>query len=632
MPFSPWDWNKRIPRDFNENLKYRKTLLDAAEHDERLQKALIEVCKNDILFFINLFGYQFNPDLREEGPFICRVDQEKILLGGEVEVAAGITKRQYGLLECVEDREDVRCPKSRYVGFTWLICFMAVYLGLFHENVKGLIMSKDEDTAEDVDNQDSIFWKILFILDHLPDWLRRGADKKKRGIIIFPSTNNTVTSTANVESAGVGGRATYLIADEFGQFRKGHEIYSMTKDTSGCRIFVGTHKGRGTMLYSLCRGPLHEEMREIVTHWSHDPEKRKGLYRTNVERGWEVIDKQYEFPESFIFVTDSKPSGGPFPFMRSPWYDKQCKGRTEYDVAMNLDVDPDGSQTSFFPGFEISVLKEQCREPIWRGKLEYDREKGAIKRVIPDPRGPLKLWVNWTGELQLPKMRAGAAGDVARGTAETPSCFSMFNADVGEKIMSYEDAKIYDIDFAAVCAGLCRLVKDAKGTHPLLTWEVQGGQAFGKRINELGYYHVYRAGVDETQFVARAAPKLPGWSAMPNAKLKLLIEYRDALTTRIITNWDEHALDETLHFAYTGNSVRYVGMNKGKVKDTDSGASVHHGDIVMADALAYKMICELGFNRPTLLIAVASKIPEPRTSGFREWLGEHQRDDEEIWA
>lgn len=599
--------------------------------------------EGELLLVHNCFGWQFNPDKQEKGPFICRPDQEKILIGGEVESAPGVFQYQYGLQECIKDRESVRCPKSRYVGFTWLVCFTAVAMCLFDKNVKFLIMSKDEDTANDRDNPDSIFWKILFILEHLPTWMiDREQLRDRKTAIRFPN-GNTITSTANVASAGVGGRATVMVIDEFGQFTKGHEVYSMTRDTSGCRIFVYTHKGRGTMAYELGKNPTYSSLRTIVTHWSHDPAKRRGLYRVLPHGGIEVIDKNYEYPPGFKLVKDQKPAGGPFPFIRSPWYDKECLNRSDYDIAMNLDIDPDGSAITVFDGYKIGVLRAECRAPTWQGNLEYDKEAGKPLRLVPDPRGRLKMWVVPQGSLQedgslknpmLPKMRAGAGSDIAAGTGATPSCLSVADFTTGEKILSYEDADIFDVDFAVFCAAALRMIVDQDGKNPLLAWEQQGGQAFEKRlVKQLGYRNIYVNRENDSVGRAKNVTGRAGVSTADSTRLKTITEYRDAIYNGRYHNPDEHALKETLYFVYTAKGCEYQGTRKLRDK-AESGASIHHGDIVQADAISYKMLCELGFDRPEFHKRQTASIPDTRTSAFREWLAEKDRREaeDEVWA
>jgi hypothetical protein len=620
-----------------ENARFRKGILEAAADDPQIQQALLEVCKNAIVFWIDTFGFQSNPDEMEEGPFICYPFQEVIFLGGEMEIG-GVMQRQWGILECIEDRKDLLAPKSRYLGWTWCIAFATVYLALFHDNVKVLIMSKDEETAEDVDDPKSVFWKIQYILDHLPDWMRRGAGKKKAGIMRFHN-GNTITSTAKVTSGGVGDRVTLMVLDEFGQFAaKGHEIFSMTKDTARCRVFIGTHKGRDTMLYTLCTDLRYSTMRKMIAHWSMHPVRRKGLYRYD-ERSNQVVvlDKSYEYPHGWRFTMEAMPAGGPFPGLRSPWYDERCENTSEYDIAMNLDIDPTGSSILFFDAYRIGQLKLECRPPVWRGDLVYDKEAGIPKRLDLNPMGKLKLWVRPLGEAKLPVMRAGAGLDLSGGTGATPTCLSVFNATTGDKVLAYEDAHIDQIEAGYLFAAILRMIVDPSGAHPLTCWEIQYASTFVKVFRgKAGYKHNWTTRSEDISGRPRDRKNRAGINASKPAQLKYMMEYRTALYEQKITNWCEAALDETQFFVYSGTGIEYRGRNHGKVKDVDSGASVHHGDIVQADALAYKMICELGFEDPIRMKSIEkAAIPDPHTSGFREWLIEQkelEREGELVWV
>lgn len=637
MKLSPWDWHKKIPKEMLKNALVRKGLLEAARADRDIQRGLLEVCKNDIVFWINTFGFQSNPAEMEEGPFICYPFQEVIFLGGELEIG-GVMRRQWGILGCIEDEEDLLAPKSRYLGWTWCVAFAVVYLALFHNHVKVLVMSKDEETAEDVDDPKSVFWKINFILDHLPDWMRCDTKKKKAGIFRFHN-GNTVTSTAKVKSGGVGDRVTLMVLDEFGQFdAKAYEIFSMTDDTARCRVFIGTHKGRDTMLYTLCTDVRYATMRTMTAHWSMHPKRNRGLYRYD-ERSNQIVvlDKSYEYPHDFRFIMETAPAGGPFPGIRSPWYDKECQNRSEYSIAMNLDIDPTGSTLTFFDSYRIGQLQLECRLPVWQGNLLYDKEAGTPTRLVIDPMGKLKLWVRPMGEAELPRMRAGAGLDLSAGTGWTPTCLSVFDASTGNKVLAYEDATIDQIDAAMLFAAILRMIRDANGTHPLACWEIQYSALFTKFFRKKANYKpVWIKREEDYQGRPKDPKNRAGLNSTKPTQMKFLDEYRKALYEQRITNWDESALDETLFFVYSGNGVEYRGRNHGRVKDAESGASVHHGDIVVADALAYKMICELGFEEPERQEAFDKNvIPDPHTSGFREWLieqKEREREDDLVWV
>ena len=148
MPLSTGEYHKRVPRDPLQNALFRLGILRGARKNKAIQAPLLKWCKEDILFWINTFGFQANPDKQQKGPFVCHPFQEVALLGGEMPIG-GVLRKQWGILECIFDRKDLRMPKSRYIGATWIAAFACVWLGLFHDNVDGIIMSKDEETAEE---------------------------------------------------------------------------------------------------------------------------------------------------------------------------------------------------------------------------------------------------------------------------------------------------------------------------------------------------------------------------------------------------------------------------------------------------------------------------------------------------
>jgi hypothetical protein len=119
--------------------------------------------------------------------------------------------------------------------------------------------------------------------------------------------------------------------------------------------------------------------------------------------------------------------------------------------------------------------------------------------------------------------------------------------------------------------------------------------AFGKKVLELGYRHIYyREG--EVSLAAGKRSEIPGWIPTPNNQRVTLEEYRAALHRRQYLNPSRQALQECLAFKYdaTGNVVH--GLIDSPADPT--GARVNHGDRVIADALSWKMMRALGAARP----------------------------------
>jgi hypothetical protein len=632
---SPGQWHKLVPKDAAENLRWRLAILKAAEKDPRIQKGLMSICKQDILFWVNLFGIQINPKMRVKGPFISWPYQDVAFVGGETEIG-GEKRFQHGILACVEDMEDVRWPKSREGGASYVVLFAMVWLCLFHDNIIAGAISRDEDSVDKLGDPSSLFEKIRIILQYLPDWMK-GVTNPKKANIIFDN-GNIITGEANVGSSGVGSRFTVMLVDEFGQFDKhGEDIYNFTSDTCDCRVFVYTHKDTSGMAYTLAYDTKFSKMREIMTHWSQHPEKNKGLYRDYDDGdGVEILDKGFDFSAllDFDFVRDGKPTGGPCPGIRSPWYDKQCLRRTERDITMNLDIDPRGSPDRFFDAYRIGVLKSECVPPLWVGNIIH--KEGRCIRLERDAGGLLKLWVNPKAyddsAPQMPLMRACAAVDVAAGTGQSPSVLSIGNADTGEKIAEYANATIFQHDFASLCVAFLRLIQDKDGMHPMFAWENQGSAVLARCvIRQYRYFPVYKR---ESKVGHRYVPKntdVYGWVPNPKSILTLMEEYKAGLYDKQIINYSEAGLDECLNFVYHKDSVEYRARGK-KMMDA-SGAGVHHGDIVRADALMYMMMREAGLSQSAVQEASSSEW-DIRTSGGRERLAEMEwaKEESEVWV
>jgi hypothetical protein len=618
---SPGKHHLLIEKDPVKNLQQRLGILREALESPVVRQGLLLMCKEDVLFFIDLFGIQINPSTRARGPFITWPYQEAAIAGGETEIG-GVTTFQHGLISCIEEGEDVRWPKSREGGASWCVLFVFVWLGIFHENIALGALSRDMDSVDKIDDPNSLFEKVRVMLRYLPDWMK-GDVKDKKASFTF-ANGNTLTGEANVSSANVGGRLTALLIDEFGQFdRNGEAIFSFTSDVTKCRIFVYTHKDQMGMAYQLSSNPKYATMREIMTHWSQHPDKNKGLYRSIPEENKvEILDKQFPFPPKYQFDTTGKPLGGPCPGIRSPWYDKECIRRTDRDVQMNLDIDPSGGTTQFFNALMVSELaRHYACAPCWEGEF-------IEGKLIAQPEGKIKLW-------RLPRAdgklvgRFGAAADLSMGVGASPSCLSIGDADTGEKILEYQNADQTPDEFAAFCLALLPLFPDAAGEPPLLSFERRGpGMIFLKHMLAGGYRRFHYE-ITETRLFGKVteAPEA-GWKPNLDSKKLLLSEYQISLKNRTYLNRSLRALQELLVWKY--DQQGYVVYGRVTKNMDGSGARDNHGDQTIADALADKMMKQLGVSE----VKKEEEDPyrSPASLGWRKRHAERQAQQQESWV
>lgn len=578
---SPGRFHERVPRDFDKNRAYRKDVLQAARNAPAMQAVLVERCRQDILYYINTFVYEFNPRHKghEEGPFICWPFQEEYI---------------FWRLDHIERDRDTVTEKSREVGVTWMSLIIHDWLAQFKRRQKFLAISHTEDAVDRRDDPDSMFWKIDFMHEHLPSWMPGAKAKHLDLRFSFPDSKSFIAGTATTKRTGVGGRATEVLCDEFGRQQNDRDILGQTADT-GCRSFVSTHYGTGTAFFELTRRP---DMDKFVIHWSQHPEKRRGLYRFNQQtQRVEVLDPAYRFAPDYRFVLDGSPTGGPFPGLRSPWYDAECLRRASpRDVAMHLDVDPQGSQSQYFePAGIRQLIGEWAREPDWQGDVHFDRDTGKPVALVEAPGGPLSLWCRLRNNRPEPGVYV-IGGDISQGTGATPSVLVGGNAKLGEQVFEYCHAHKDPKQFALVAVALCHLFADEYGEGAKLIWEQQGpGINFGDKVIELGYGNIYYRTADRPHTMKVKISDRPGWVPTPESIDETLGTYRSDLATRSWIIHSEQQLLECLDFRYgeRGQVVHAKALSPGD----PSGARVNHGDRVVASALCLKLVRARGIMR-----------------------------------
>ena len=632
---SPGDFHLRVPRDYAANLAYRLKLWKTCREQPKFRQACMDMCARDILFYINSFVYQFNPKIQGRGrigPFLTWDFQEAALLAcPDKPYTVDIHGLKYpitkGILWCYENNRAAVVEKSREMGASWLFLIVQDWLCLFHEYTQTLNMSRSAEAVEHK-SPDSLFWKLRFMHQYLPSWMTGKIDDTKF-FFGFPKTNSFITGQASTGKTGVGGRAAVMFIDEFQLIDEAIEVRTRTSGTTDCRFFNGTHLGPTTEFAKLCDPDQSPHVVKIMMHWTQHPYKNKGLYRSGAgPKGYEIIDTSYDFPADYQFVTTGSPTGGPFPGIRSPWYDwKSLDIGNHRGVAMELDIDPKGSMSQFFDALSIASLRRKAagRPIFWRGDLEYDRQRAQPYRLRESKDGMIRMWMHptWDGKVPFGKYSAGC--DVSTGKGATPSCLTIANAMTCEKVLEFAHAWLEPKPFAMLAVAMCRMFHDAK-----LCWETPGpGYTMGEAVIETGYRNFwYNADETKVDWSATSAER-PGWQSSVTSKRMLLEEYRDALQSEKFTNWSEIALEECSSFKY-GKDGRTIEHSAEREIDDPSGARDNHGDRVIADALCWKMIREMGLDTQEKREEV-----QPVREGSLLWrrqYHERARRDEEVWS
>lgn len=619
IPVRTKDYWVRVPRDPEENAAYRQFLVAECGRSRAKRRAVLKACHDDQFFWIDSFVWQFNPksvgtSSTERGPFVLW-DYQRDAIGE--------------LNWCIRNQHDAVIEKSRDAGASWLAALVKLHPFLFGRRmVKFLLVSRNADAVDKPGDSDALFWKFDYVIRHLPEWMATVAGAGRPGILrksmIFenPANGSMIAGQATTEKIGVGGRATAMFLDEFSQVERAREVYDRTSDTSSCRIFNGTHKGVSTCFYDLCQNSGNQyAIRKIVMHWSQHPDKRRGLYKFNPEtQRVDKLDPDYEYPPDYPFVTDGSPHAGPMPGLRSPWYDHECRRKsTQRAVAADLDIAPSGTLEQVFDAAMIAQLQARhTREPDHVCELQYGLTDAVPERLYEERGGRCRLWHRLDRGLPPPAKYVFGA-DVATGSGATPSCLTGVDARTGAKVFEYANNRIEPKEFAYFAAAVVRLYRDEDGFEARLAWETPGpGLTFGKHIIAIGLRRVFFRYVEHR--LKKVVSDTPGWVNSPDTMLLLISNYRDALRSGRFMNPSFGALSECLAFVYGKDG--YVHHTGWKDSRDNSATGINHGDRVIADALAYKLIEDM--NLPQNRVATVAAA-EKLTFGSLAWRRQFDR-------
>jgi hypothetical protein len=600
------DLYKRVPKDLHENLLFRRWLYRRAAGDVALQAALREYCKRDILFWINVFCWTYDPRLKGNKtiPFLTYQFQDEAILELQDAIRAG---------------EQATMPKSRDMGASWIVLMVFDHHATFEDDSKFFALSRNAALVDKKGDSDCLFWKIDHVHKYLPSWLRPRIELANTGQrtsmrFTYLDTNSSIIGGTTTRSAGVGGRATAVLVDEFSRYDPtiARLVKSGLKDVSNAIIWPFTRSpemGRQHPSYELVEQAKKGNLRYIPLHWTQHPVKALGHYRVDPKtRLVEVVDKTFEFPPNFKFQMD-----GRFEH-HSPWFDKYRRGSNDRDVADNLEFDDEVGGNSIFDSVMIKEYSVQyCRPADIEGDLEYDAVTGDPIEFVVRRGGPIKLWAPLDVLGRLLDVPYVAGCDLSLGMGRTNSCMSVARSDIGEKVLEFVTPHMKPDHFAIKCVAICRWLN--QGEHrTLLGWERGGpGETFGLEVQKIRYFPIY---AHQSKSAVRATFNAPTPGVSPNLKGPMFAAYQTALSRGTFVNHSQEAMDETLEWQHTPLGPKH-NADKNRANDP-SGASLNHGDRVVADVICEMLVRERG----TPVARVEKEIIQP---GSLAWM---MREDE----
>jgi len=557
-----------------ENLEYRKKVLEYAYSSPAAAEELWILCKRDPLFYVNTFVWTYDPRLSPQSttiPFITFDYQDEGLLEILIAILSG---------------QDMAIEKSRDTGASWLVLLAYKILWTFYPGQSFRLVSRNEDLVDKTEDPDCLFWKLMFVIKHEPDFIMSEAAYNKTHLHLYNKINSSVIDGASTTGDVTrGGRCTSMMPDEFASVMEGYEILKATRDVTNCRIFNSTPKGAANAFYELTHNP---EIKKLRFHWSQDPRKNQGLYTTvdgkpklldPYARGtFRVGNKEYFYPDDYPFILDGK--------LRSPWYDHQCKRTVNTsEIAQELDIDYLGSDYPFFDPAQLAIIeKETVRRPLWEGEILFDPDTCEFRSLDSRSHGRLQLWINPDVYGHIAEDLEVVIGvDIAVGTGASNSAITIANKKTREDIGEWACPHTSPDELAKVAVALAKYFNEA-----YLIWDAGGpGRIFGSKVKDLGYGNIYFR-IDDKRLTPKFSD-IPGHYFTRENKVLTLGELRSAIGNQQYTVRSVEFIKEARQYIHVIASCSVVHSSSRNTNDP-TGARENHGDRVTAKALAWKVI------------------------------------------
>ena len=260
------DWDNRVSEEIRRRLKLMAWAESSPKNIGAVRKSIRDG-KQGLIEFAQDWVWTFDP--RNDDPKPKHLPM--LLWKKQVEFLEF-------LYECEEKGENGLCDKSRDTGITWMVSIYMVWRWITKPGWVGSIGSRKKDLLDLLGDPKSVFWKLEFIIDELPVWLKPVGfvNKKHRSQarIINPETKAVLAGELG-EEMGRGGRSSLYFLDEFGKMTRAKSVLASVSGNTNCVIYVSTAVPPGTEFHRLAHDPYIKRFR--IT-WADDP-RRKSTWR-----------------------------------------------------------------------------------------------------------------------------------------------------------------------------------------------------------------------------------------------------------------------------------------------------------------------------------------------------------------
>lgn len=355
-----FDWRKRAA-------PIRAQVHVACANDARLQAIQRQLCDRDWAYFLNIFGWTYDPRLREnEDP-----DKPFLLF------ACQVHKVQEFQRVCADPRKiDIFDTKSRGIG--WTDTYVGAAVAAWRSTDWSIhFVSFKEDKVYRRNDRGSIFGKAEYKVQKLPEYLLpRGfflEDHMLRLNLFNPETGSSITGESTTSKTARGDRKTAIIYDEAAFIEGFEQVYGTGAGTTNHRFVLSTESyEEGDDWERLWQGALKGENpdRVWVLDWWHNPYQDTAWLAEEKAR-WK--NDPTGFAREYLRDAEAAESGWMYPEA------KLCKKTPKhYDSTLSLAVgiDPGTADDTAISWGQPITLEDGRKGIRWIGN--YKRNKMPV--------------------------------------------------------------------------------------------------------------------------------------------------------------------------------------------------------------------------------------------------------------
>lgn len=351
----------------------------------KFRNTVIEQCRKDKVFWFDNFAYTYDPRVVPSNlPFILYHKQVRLI------------KFLDKLLKRTRRGEKVNliADKPRDVGASFVLMGWCLWHYLFDEFV-ARVGSRKEDYVDKRGETDTLFFKLDYIMDRLPNWMKQGLGVEKwkdhRSYLMFghPQNDNAVSGESANPNFGRGGRKSITIFDEFAFWQWARSSWESSGESTNLRLAVSTppETGRDSHFYKLLIGE-GGQIKKFSFEWTDVPGRNKEwLARQKTHKSDEEFNR--EVLKSFEGTTRGKVYAADF--RHSEFLDCDYDPKLPLFVSWDFGLD----QTAM-------LWLQKDFETNWVNIIDsYHNSNQSVDFYVPMVKGKIKSGVHQYSEEDL---------------------------------------------------------------------------------------------------------------------------------------------------------------------------------------------------------------------------------------